>query len=87
MANRRKTSEVTTLHELKLGDLVRCKSCFYEKFHGSPEYGVVVDIEYYDTVRTKGVKVLWAPHKKAHDYDEYYAYATWKLSNLIERVK
>ena len=83
---RRSIAVVGVPLEFKVGDLVRSKSCFYEKFHGSPEYGIVVDIEYYDTVRTKGVKVMWAPHKKAHDYDDMHAYATWKLSNLIEVV-
>jgi len=82
----RSTAVVGVPLEFKLGDLVKNKTCFYERYHGSPEYGIVVDIEYYDTVVSKGVKVLWAPHKKSHDYEDCHARATWKVSSLIEVV-
>ena len=82
----RSTAVVGVPLEFKLGDLVRNKSCFYEKYHGSPEYGIVVDIEMYDSVQSKGVKVLWAPHKKSQDYDTLHAFTTWKISNLVEVV-
>jgi len=72
--------------EFKVGDLVRNKTCFYEKYHGSPEYGIVIDIEMYNSVLTKGVHVMWVPHKKAQDYAQHHAFSQWKISRLIEKV-